>query len=190
MAGLMARTSTISQAKFSKLLDRAEDPGETLDLSYEQQLQQLQNVKRGRARRRDRARGRSWRSGCASCGPRGARRRRPLGRREARRGPPRRLGGNCPADRPHPRRSPRAPTWPRADPRPSVATTTVSPPSAREGRGAFSRPRRSRSSRPRARSFRGFSAVSTLSNAPAPHAMLIRVANSPRRGGYGAWVGR
>jgi phage shock protein A len=47
MAGLMARASQITQAKFSKLLDRAEDPGETLDYSYEQQLQQLQNVKRG-----------------------------------------------------------------------------------------------------------------------------------------------
>ncbi len=47
MAGLMSRTSAIAQAKFSKLLDRAEDPGETLDYSYEQQLQQLQNVKRG-----------------------------------------------------------------------------------------------------------------------------------------------
>jgi phage shock protein A len=47
MAGLMSRTSQIAQAKFSKLLDRAEDPGETLDYSYEQQLQQLQNVKRG-----------------------------------------------------------------------------------------------------------------------------------------------
>ncbi len=47
MAGLMSRTSAIAQAKFSKLLDRTEDPGETLDYSYEQQLQQLQNVKRG-----------------------------------------------------------------------------------------------------------------------------------------------
>ncbi len=47
MAGLMSRTSAIAQAKFSKLLDRAEDPAETLDYSYEQQLVQLQNVKRG-----------------------------------------------------------------------------------------------------------------------------------------------
>jgi len=47
MAGLMSRTSAIAQAKFSKLLDRSEDPGETLDYSYEQQLTQLQNVKRG-----------------------------------------------------------------------------------------------------------------------------------------------
>jgi phage shock protein A len=47
MAGLMSRTSTIAQAKISKLLDRAENPEETLDYSYEQQLEQLQNVKRG-----------------------------------------------------------------------------------------------------------------------------------------------
>ena len=38
---------TIIKAKFSKLLDRAENPAETLDYSYEEQLQQLQNVKRG-----------------------------------------------------------------------------------------------------------------------------------------------
>jgi phage shock protein A len=47
MAGLMARTSEITKAKFSKLLDHAENPEETLDYAYEQQLQQLQNVKRG-----------------------------------------------------------------------------------------------------------------------------------------------
>src|SRR5216110_1480607 len=47
MAGLLSRTSTVVKSKFSKLLDRAEDPTETLDYSYEQQLQLLQNVKRG-----------------------------------------------------------------------------------------------------------------------------------------------
>jgi phage shock protein A len=47
MAGLMARASQITQAKVSKLLERAENPEETLDYSYEQQLVQLQNVKRG-----------------------------------------------------------------------------------------------------------------------------------------------
>src|SRR5262252_5578870 len=47
MAGLMARSSTIVKAKFSKLLDRAENPTETLDYSYEKQLEMLQNVKRG-----------------------------------------------------------------------------------------------------------------------------------------------
>jgi phage shock protein A len=47
MAGLMSRAGTVVKAKFSKLLDKAEDPGETLDYSYEKQLQLLQNVKRG-----------------------------------------------------------------------------------------------------------------------------------------------
>ena len=47
MAGLMQRASMVIKAKFSKLLDRAEDPAETLDYSYEKQLELLQNVKRG-----------------------------------------------------------------------------------------------------------------------------------------------
>jgi phage shock protein A len=47
MAGLMNRASLIVKSKFSKVLDRAEDPGETLDYSYEKQLELLQNVKRG-----------------------------------------------------------------------------------------------------------------------------------------------
>jgi phage shock protein A len=47
MAGLMSRASLVVKAKFSKLLDRAEDPGETLDYSYAKQLELLQNVKRG-----------------------------------------------------------------------------------------------------------------------------------------------
>jgi hypothetical protein len=47
MAGLTGRMSTVVKAKISKLLDRAEDPAETLDYSYEKQLEQLQNVKRG-----------------------------------------------------------------------------------------------------------------------------------------------
>ena len=47
MPGLMGRASTIVKAKFSKVLDRAENPNETLDYSYEEQLRQLQNVKRG-----------------------------------------------------------------------------------------------------------------------------------------------
>jgi phage shock protein A len=47
MPGLMGRTMTILKAKFSRLLDRAENPSETLDYSYEEQLRQLQNVKRG-----------------------------------------------------------------------------------------------------------------------------------------------
>jgi phage shock protein A len=47
MAGLMERAATVVKAKLNKLLNRAEDPSETLDYSYEQQLQLLQNVKRG-----------------------------------------------------------------------------------------------------------------------------------------------
>ena len=47
MAGLMSRASLIVKSKFSKLLNRAENPNETLDYSYEQMQQQLQNVKRG-----------------------------------------------------------------------------------------------------------------------------------------------
>lgn len=45
--GLLSRASTVIKAKISKLLDRAEDPTETLDYSYEQQLEQLQKVKKG-----------------------------------------------------------------------------------------------------------------------------------------------
>jgi phage shock protein A len=37
----------IIRAKFSSMLNRAENPNETLDYSYERQLQSLQNVKRG-----------------------------------------------------------------------------------------------------------------------------------------------
>ena len=47
MAGLLSRAATVIKAKFSKLLDRAENPSETLDYSYEQQLRLLQDVKRG-----------------------------------------------------------------------------------------------------------------------------------------------
>ena len=47
MPGLSGRMSTVVKAKISKLLDRAEDPGETLEYSYQKQLEQLQNVKKG-----------------------------------------------------------------------------------------------------------------------------------------------
>ncbi|HEY7836333.1 MAG TPA: PspA/IM30 family protein [Solirubrobacteraceae bacterium] len=47
MAGLTGRMSTVVKAKVSKLLDRAEDPAETLDYSYQRQVEQLQNVKKG-----------------------------------------------------------------------------------------------------------------------------------------------
>jgi phage shock protein A len=45
--GLLGRAGEIIRAKFSALLNRAENPNETLDYSYEKQLQSLQNVKRG-----------------------------------------------------------------------------------------------------------------------------------------------
>jgi phage shock protein A len=44
--GVMKRVSGIFQAKANKLLDKAEDPRETLDLSYEKQLEMLQKVRR------------------------------------------------------------------------------------------------------------------------------------------------
>ena len=47
MAGLWSRTMLIIKSKYSKLLNKSENPTETLDYSYEQMLQQLQNVKRG-----------------------------------------------------------------------------------------------------------------------------------------------
>ena len=47
MAGIGGRFSTVFKAKISKLLDRAEDPAETLDYSYTKQLELLQNVKKG-----------------------------------------------------------------------------------------------------------------------------------------------
>src|SRR6478609_3541540 len=47
MASLWDRFRMIFGAKVSKALDRAENPTETLDYSYEQQLSLLQNVKRG-----------------------------------------------------------------------------------------------------------------------------------------------
>jgi len=47
MAGMSGRFSTVIKAKINKLLDKAEDPSETLDYSYQAQLQNLQNVKKG-----------------------------------------------------------------------------------------------------------------------------------------------
>jgi phage shock protein A len=49
MAGLSGRFSTVVKAKISKLLDRAEDPAETLEYSYQKQMELLQNVKKGLA---------------------------------------------------------------------------------------------------------------------------------------------
>src|SRR6186997_3695495 len=45
--GLLSRAGEIIRAKFNALLNRAENPSETLDYSYEKQLESLQNVKRG-----------------------------------------------------------------------------------------------------------------------------------------------
>ena len=47
MPGLSGRMSTVIKAKISKLLDRAEDPAETLEYSYQKQIELLQNVKKG-----------------------------------------------------------------------------------------------------------------------------------------------
>ena len=47
MAGLSGRMSTVFKAKVSKLLDRTEDPGETLEYGYQKQIELLQNVKKG-----------------------------------------------------------------------------------------------------------------------------------------------
>lgn len=45
--GLIQRISMIFRAKANKVLDKAEDPRETLDYSYERQLEMLQKVRRG-----------------------------------------------------------------------------------------------------------------------------------------------
>jgi phage shock protein A len=45
--GLFARMETVVKSKMNKILNRMEDPRETLDYSYEKQLELLQNVKRG-----------------------------------------------------------------------------------------------------------------------------------------------
>jgi phage shock protein A len=47
MPGLEGRFSTLVKAKVSAVLDRAEDPAETLDYSYEKQLELLQKTKSG-----------------------------------------------------------------------------------------------------------------------------------------------
>ncbi len=47
MPGLSGRMSVIVKSKISKLLDRAEDPSETLEYSYQKQIELLQNVKKG-----------------------------------------------------------------------------------------------------------------------------------------------
>lgn len=46
---IMKRVSEVFQAKANKVLNKVEDPRDTLDLSYEKQLEQLQQVRRGLA---------------------------------------------------------------------------------------------------------------------------------------------
>ncbi len=47
MPGVTGRMSTVIKAKISRMLDKAEDPGETLDYSYQKQMEMLQQVKKG-----------------------------------------------------------------------------------------------------------------------------------------------
>ncbi|MDH6522267.1 PspA/IM30 family protein [Streptomyces sp. SAI-090] len=47
MSSITQRIATLFRVKANKALDRAEDPREVLDYSYEQQLQMLQRVRRG-----------------------------------------------------------------------------------------------------------------------------------------------
>jgi phage shock protein A len=47
VAGMSGRFSTVIKAKINKLLDKAEDPSETLEYSYQKQMELLQNVKKG-----------------------------------------------------------------------------------------------------------------------------------------------
>ena len=47
MAGTFSRIRDIFRSKANKALDKMEDPRDTLDLSYEKQLEQLQKVRRG-----------------------------------------------------------------------------------------------------------------------------------------------
>ncbi len=44
---MLSRMSTIVKSKVNRILDNAEDPRETLDYSYEQQMKMLRDVKRG-----------------------------------------------------------------------------------------------------------------------------------------------
>lgn len=44
---MLSRMSTIVKSKMNRIMDQAEDPRETLDYSYEKQMEMLRNVKRG-----------------------------------------------------------------------------------------------------------------------------------------------
>jgi phage shock protein A len=45
MPGTTGRISTLTKAKISGLLDRLENPAETIDYAYERQLEDLQTLK-------------------------------------------------------------------------------------------------------------------------------------------------
>jgi len=45
--GMLSRMGVIVKSKVNRILDNAEDPRETLEYSYEKQLEMLKNVKRG-----------------------------------------------------------------------------------------------------------------------------------------------
>ncbi len=45
--GMLSRMSTIVKSKMNRIMDQAEDPRDTLDYSYEKQMEMLRNVKRG-----------------------------------------------------------------------------------------------------------------------------------------------
>ena len=45
--GMLSRMSMIVKSKMTRIMDNAEDPRETLDYSYDKQVQMLRNVKRG-----------------------------------------------------------------------------------------------------------------------------------------------
>ena len=45
--GMMSRMSMVVKSKINRILDNAEDPRETLDYSYEKQMEMLRNVKKG-----------------------------------------------------------------------------------------------------------------------------------------------
>src|SRR3954468_19595289 len=49
MPGLSGRLSTVVKSKISRMLDRAENPEETLEDRYQKQIELLQNVKKGLA---------------------------------------------------------------------------------------------------------------------------------------------
>ena len=45
--GMLSRMSTVVKGKMNQMLDKAEDPRQTLDYAYEKQREMLRNVKRG-----------------------------------------------------------------------------------------------------------------------------------------------